>query len=672
MTADIEKKINTLRDIIRYHNNLYYNEDAPEISDYEYDCLLEELQNLEAAHPELVTPDSPTQHVGGQAKRTAGKLVAHDVPMLSLQDVFTKSAVEDFVREKQVVLPDVEFVVEEKIDGLSLALRYTAGRLTAAITRGDGIIAGEDVTENAFHIAGIPHSLPEALPYLEVRGEVYMSKAEFLNVNAQQEKTGKKLFANPRNCAAGTLRQLDSKVVAQRKLSFLAFNVQKVTGRKFSRHSESLQYLREAGFSVVNSSVPRSDIIAILQEIEEINTRRESLPYNIDGAVIKVDSLAEREVLGATAKVPKWAIAYKYRPEMKDTVLRKIELSVGRTGRITPTAVFNPINLSGTKVERATLHNQDFITALDIRLGDTITVYKSGEIIPKVKGVVLEKRPPDAKPYQIPLECPVCKEPAIREANTADIRCINPQCPAVIEGTLMNFVGRNAMNIKGFGSRYLHQLHTNGYLQNISDIYRLYLQREKLIAEGLLGREKNTDKLLGEIEKSKQNPAWRLLAGLGIFTVGKVMAQKLLAVAHSLDNLAQMDMEELASIDGIGPISAKYIYHYFQRPENRKLLEVLRDNGVNMTMDISTDDEKNLPLKGITFVITGTFDKYKRSDLTAEIESLGGTVANAVSKKTNYLLAGEKAGSKLQKAQALDIPVLDEASWEDKLNAWRK
>lgn len=469
----IQEKIEELRKKLEYHSDRYYNQDDPEISDYEYDQMMLELKALEKEHPELVTPDSPTQHVGGTAKREAGVLVKHRVPMLSLSDVFSRGEVDAFVQDMQAQFGDPEFVVETKIDGLSLALRYTDGVLTTAITRGDGIIQGEDVTENARVIKDVKTRLKHPIPYLEIRGEVYMTDAAFEKVNEKQELLGKKVFANPRNCAAGTLRQLDSRITKERELSLFVFNIQETQGKEFATHTEGYEYLKSNGIRVIDHYKVCHTADEVWNAIEEIGSMRGELGYDIDGAVVKLNSIAQRAIVGATSKVPRWAVAYKYPPEEKESVLLDVELSVGRTGRITPTAVFEPVRLCGTSVSRATLHNQDFIDDLDICIGDTIVVYKSGEIIPKIRAVKKEKRPAGATRFKIPDVCPVCGAPAVREKDTADIKCTGSNCPAQLERHIINFVGRDAMDIKGFGANYIIELVRLGYLKNVADIFSL-------------------------------------------------------------------------------------------------------------------------------------------------------------------------------------------------------
>ena len=660
-----EKEIQELREKILYHSNRYYNEDHPEISDYEYDQLMQRLKKMEQDHPEFLTKDSPTQIVGGKAKREAGVLVKHDVPMLSLQDVFSREAVEDFVTSLQESLENPEFVVEEKIDGLSLALRYENGLLTTAVTRGDGIVQGEDVTENAKAIQDVKKKLKEPLPYFEIRGEVYMSKAAFAAVNEQQEVLGKKLFANPRNCAAGTLRQLDSKVTKERNLSLFVFNLQKVQGIAFEKHTDAYDFMKKQGIKVIANYKVCHTAEEVWQAIESIGENRGNLAYDIDGAVVKLNDLSDRDKLGATAKVPRWAIAYKYPPEEKETVLRQIELSVGRTGRITPTAVFDPVRLCGTSVERATLHNQDFIDQLDVRLGDTVIVYKSGEIIPKIRSVNKEKRPAEAIAFKIEPVCPVCGADAVREENSADIKCTNINCPAQLEQHIVNFVSRSAMDIKGFGLAYVKALIAGGFVKNIADIYQLFEHRDMLIEKGIIGKEKNTDKLLQAIEKSKENDPQMLLTGLGIANIGKGGARELMLHFKSIGRLAEASVDEILEVRDIGSISAEAIRDYFAAEENKTILQKLQAAGVNMELSGSAAIDEKLQDK--TFVITGTMPTLGRSEAAAIIEAHGGRVAGSVSKKTDYLLAGEAAGSKLVKAQELGITILSEEEFRQLL-----
>ena len=655
---DIKEEVKALRQQIEYHSNRYYNMDAPEITDYEYDMLMQRLKQIEKEHPELIDASSPTQKVGGSAKREAGVLVRHNVPMLSLQDVFSKEEVLEFVREMQEKLDHPEFVVEYKIDGLSMSLRYEQGKLVLAETRGDGINFGEDVTANAKVIEDVKTSLKDAPEYLEIRGEVYMTEAAFSHVNETQELLGKKTFANPRNCAAGTLRQLDSKVVKERHLSMFIFNLQQVTGREFATHTEAYAYMKSQKIPVIEDYLVCHTGEEVWDAICAIGEKRGELAYDIDGAVVKINRYADRELLGNTSKVPRWAVAYKYPPEEKETKLLDIELSVGRTGRITPTAIFEPIRLCGTSVSRATLHNQDFINDLDIAIGDTIVVYKSGEIIPKVKEVLHEKRPEGAHTFVIPEVCPVCGAPTYREENTADIKCSSATCPAQLERHIINFVGRDAMDIKGFGTAYIEELIRQGYLHDIADIYELSAYREELIEKGILGKEKNTDKLLGVIEASKQNDAYQLMTGLGISGIGKTAAKSLMEHFGSIHAVADASMEQLVEVNDIGEISAKAIYQYFHDVKSKELLERMQKHGVNMVrLQAAGSDDV---LANHTFVITGTLPTMGRKEAAELIELHGGKVSSSVSKKTNYLLAGENAGSKLDKANALGVTVLTE------------
>ena len=662
---EIQEKIEALRKEIEYHIERYYNQDDPEITDYEYDQKMNELKRLEREHPEYVTPDSPTQKVGGSAKREAGVLVEHNVPMLSLQDVFDRGEVENFVAEMKKQLDDPEFVVEYKIDGLSLSLRYEYGELKLAETRGDGIQYGEDVTANAKVIRDVKKKLKDKPEYLEIRGEVYMTEADFEKVNEKQELLGKKLFANPRNCAAGTLRQLDTAVTKERGLSMFIFNIQDARGISFETHTEGYEYLKKQGIRVIEEYTVCKTADEVWAAIEKIGENRGKLPYDIDGAVVKINRFSDREKLGATSKVPRWAVAYKYPPEEKETKLLDIELSVGRTGRITPTAVFEPVRLCGTSVSRATLHNQDFIDELDIGIGDTIVVYKSGEIIPKVRRVIHEKRPEGVKKFVIPDVCPVCGAKTEREKDTADIKCTSPNCPSQLERHMINFVGRDAMDIKGFGATYIMELVHLGYLKDIADIYDLKKHREELIEQGIIGKEKNTDKLLDAIEKSKQNEAFQLLTGFGIPNVGKAAAKTILKHFGSIEALMQADMESLQQVADVGEVTALCIRNYFQDENNCKIIERLKEAGVNMEMAESGSEDGRFD--GLTFVITGTLPTMDRKAAAALIEAHGGKVSGSVSKKTNYLLAGENAGSKLTKANDLGVSVISEAELQEML-----
>lgn len=660
------ERIAALREQIAYHSDKYYNEDNPEITDHEFDMLMRELKQLEKENPSLVTADSPTQKVGGTAKRTAGVLVRHNVPMLSLQDVFSKEEVLEFVEQMREQLDDPEFVVEYKIDGLSLALRYENGTLVLAETRGDGINFGEDVTANALAIADVRKKLKDAPEYLELRGEVYMKNDAFEAVNEKQELLGKKPFANPRNCAAGTLRQLDSAVTKERGLSLFVFNIQQVRGMEIKTHTEGYEYLKKQGITVIDDYRVCGTADEVWAAIEEIGENRGKLGYDIDGAVVKVNRYEDREKLGATSKVPRWAVAYKYPPEEKESRILDIELSVGRTGRITPTAIFAPVRLCGTTVSRATLHNQDFIDELDIGIGDTVVVYKSGEIIPKIKEVKKEKRPADWKRFVIPDSCPACGAKTERERDTADIKCTSPNCPAQLERHIINFVGRDAMDIKGFGTVSIEELIRMGYIKDIADIYRLYEHRDDLIAQGIIGKEKNTDKLLEAIERSKQNDGYKLLTGFGIPNVGKAAAKAVMKHFQKMDRLMEATTEELTAVNDIGEVSAVCIRGFFTEEKNRAIIARLKDCGVNM--DAAEDETVDSVFSGKTIVVTGTLPTLGRKEAQELIEHCGGKASGSVSKKTDYVLAGENAGSKLVKAQELGISIISEEEFLAMLN----
>lgn len=634
--------------------------DSPEISDYEFDMMMRELKAIEKEFPELKTAKSPTQKVGGTAKREAGVLVRHNVPMLSLQDVFSKEEVYDFVEEMRQQLEEPEFVVEYKIDGLSMGLRYEEGELKLAVTRGNGIEYGEDVTENARVIDDVVKHMEDPVPYIEIRGEVYMTNEAFDKVNEMQELMGKKVFANPRNCAAGTLRQLDSRITRERKLSMFIFNIQEVRGAEFATHTEGYEYLKRNHVKVIDDYKVCRTADEVWDAIGKIGENRGNLAYDIDGAVVKINRFDQRRQLGATSKVPRWAIAYKYPPEEKETTLLDVELSVGRTGRITPTAIFEPVRLCGTSVSRATLHNQDFIDQLDIGIGDHILVYKSGEIIPKVRQVLKEKRPEGTVRFQIPEFCPVCGARTVREKDTADIKCVSPSCPAQLERHIINFVGRDAMDIKGFGTVYIEDLVRLGYLKDIADIYELKEHRDELIGQGIIGKEKNTDKLLAVIEKSKSNEAWQLLTGFGIPNVGKAAAKSILKKFSNIQALMAASLEELTAVNDIGQVSAGCIRDYFDDEKNQRIIERLVAAGVNME---SGEQQTGGRFEGMTFVITGTLPGMDRKEAQALVEANGGKVSGSVSKKTTYLLAGENAGSKLTKAQELGTNIIDEAEF---------
>ncbi len=669
------ERINELREQLEYHNRKYYEEDSPEISDYEYDDMLRELETLESEHPELLVPESPTQHVGGSAKPEAGKKIRHDVPMLSLEDKFSREEVVDFVGKMKRELDDPAFIVEPKIDGLSVALRYRDGEFVQGITRGDGINYGEDVTANLKMIKSIPQTLSEKIPYLEVRGEVYMDNEVFEEVNARQEEEGKKIFANPRNCAAGTLRMLNPQVVAERKLSIIIFNLQAVQGKEFKSHAETLDCLSKQGFQVSKYTICRTED-EVWEAICAIDNTRGEYSYGLDGSVVKVDSLSDREKLGATSKVPRWSIAYKYPPEEKQTKVLHIEVNVGRTGRLTPLAILEPVRLAGTTVSRASLHNQDQIDRLDVRIGDTVIVRKAAEIIPQIISVVKDKRPDGTSPFIIPDKCPVCGSSAVRETTNekegSGILCTNANCPAQLARLLIHFASRQAMDIDGLGPAVVEVLLDKGYIKDLSDIYYLKDRRDDLIRDAITGRanakksdtSKSTDKLLAAIERSKDNDIDRLINGLGIRNVGKFAGSLLKNNFVDMFSIANASFEELMILDGFGEISAKAIGDFLAQPQTRYILERLQKAGVNMKSKAVNSSSDNI-FEGSTFVITGTLPTMTRDEAIEMIEKHGGRVSGSVSKKTTYLLAGEEAGSKLTKAQSLGIKVLAE---EDLMN----
>lgn len=650
---------------IKYHMDRYYNQDTPEISDYEYDQLMIRLKAIEKEHPEIIAKDSPTQIIGGTAKREAGVTVEHNVPMLSIQDVFSKEEVLDWVHSVRALHPDVKFDVEQKIDGLSMSIRYQNGSLALAETRGDGLI-GEDVTANALVIPDVVKKLKNDYGYLELRGEVYMSHKDFDAVNEKQELLGKKLFANPRNCAAGTLRQLDSKMVKERGLSMFIFNIQSGDDELMASHHAGLERLaKEDGIKIAPSVLCTTDE-EILAQIDAIGEARGDLEYDIDGAVIKIDQVAYRNDFPAGSKYSAGHIAYKYPPEEKEAVITDIELSVGMTGRVNPTAIFTPIRLCGTTVSRATLHNQDFIDSLGIAIGKKVLVYKSGEIIPKIKAVVDDNDKENV--YKIPDICPVCGAPVVREADTADMKCTNDDCRAKLERRIINFVQRDAMDIKGFGEEYIKALIEEGYLNNIGDIYLLKNHRETLIAKGIIGKEKNTDKLLGVIEESKKNEVYRLITGLSIGNVGKASAKTLMKHFDSVDELMHASVESLQEVEDVGETTALAIHEFFHKESNIELIGRLKEYGLNMEAE---KNQGTSELDGMTFVITGDVNHFKnRNELVEFIESKGGKAAGSVSKKTTALINNDSTSnsSKNKKAKDLGIPIWTEEEFLEKIS----
>lgn len=641
---------------LNHFAELYYSKDEPEISDYEYDTMNNRLKEIEKEHPDWIVPESPSKRVGWKAEK--GVLVKHNVPMLSLQDVFEKEEVYEFVNSMIEEFGDeAEFLVETKIDGLSMALRYEEGELKLAVTRGDGITEGEDVTMNAKQIPDVVLKMKEPVPYIEIRGEVYMTRKAFESVNAKAEEEGKKTFANPRNCAAGTLRQIDTRITKERGLSLFIFNVQETKGVTFNTHLEGYEYLKRNGVKVIENCYKCKTADEVWDAIQKIGDMRGELEYDIDGAVVKLNNLSERSKLGNTIKFPRWAVAYKYPPEVKETRLLDVEVNTGRTGRVTPVAVFEPISLCGTMVSRATLHNQDFIDQLGLGIGDTILVYKSGEIIPKVKDVNKDKRPSDWQPYKMPENCPVCGHKLARDEGGVDLKCMNLMCPGTLVNRIVNFVSRDCMDIKGFGSEYIRKLTEEKYLKDIADVFELKDKRDVLIEGKLLGLEKNTDKLLNAIETAKtETPADKVLAGLGIPGVGKATAKELIRTFGSIDAIAEADKAALSAVQDIGEISAEGIFNFFRDEGNIELLKRLKDLGLNFAK--AENEVQGSSLAGLTFCITGTLEGMSRSEAEALIESNGGKPVSSVSKKTSYLLMGADAGSKERKARELGVPII--------------
>ena len=641
---------------LNHFAELYYSKDEPEISDYEYDTMNNRLKEIEKEHADWIVPESPSKRVGWKAEK--GVLVKHNVPMLSLQDVFEKEEVYEFVNSMIEEFGDeAEFLVETKIDGLSMALRYEEGELKLAVTRGDGITEGEDVTMNAKQIPDVVLKMKEPVPYIEIRGEVYMTRKAFESVNAKAEEEGKKTFANPRNCAAGTLRQIDTRITKERGLSLFIFNVQETKGVTFNTHLEGYEYLKRNGVKVIENCYKCKTADEVWDAIQKIGDMRGELEYDIDGAVVKLNNLSERSKLGNTIKFPRWAVAYKYPPEVKETRLLDVEVNTGRTGRVTPVAVFEPISLCGTMVSRATLHNQDFIDQLGLGIGDTILVYKSGEIIPKVKDVNKDKRPSDWQPYKMPENCPVCGHKLARDEGGVDLKCMNLMCPGTLVNRIVNFVSRDCMDIKGFGSEYIRKLTEERYLKDIADVFELKDKRDALIEGKLLGLEKNTDKLLNAIETAKtETPADKVLAGLGIPGVGKATAKELIRTFGSIDAIAEADKDALSAVQDIGEISAEGIYNFFRDEGNIELLTRLKDLGLNFAK--AENEVQGSSLAGLTFCITGTLEGMSRSEAEALIESNGGKPVSSVSKKTSYLLMGADAGSKERKARELGVPII--------------
>lgn len=648
---DVKTEINKLRRELDEHNHRYYVMDEPSISDFEYDALMRRLIELEEQNPELITSESPTQRVGGAAL-SAFEQVTHEIPLESLNDVFSDEELRAFHEKLEQGLQRPEFTVEPKIDGLSVALIYNNGVFVKGATRGDGKV-GEDVTDNLKTIRSIPLTIPDAPETLIVRGEVFMPNKVFDELNAQRELAGEKLFANPRNAAAGTMRQLDPKVVAKRKLDILVFNVQYVSGISFATHSETLEYLKSRNFKVIPYKIAENfeDCAAM---IHDIGDRRDEYEYGIDGAVVKVNSLAERERLGSTAKAPRWAAAYKYPPEKKETVVKDIVVQVGRTGVLTPKAVFDPVRLAGTTVTYATLHNQDVIDALDIRIGDTVLVQKAGEIIPEVLSVNKDKRPEGTVPYKLPELCPVCSSPVSRDEDGAAVRCTGAECPAQQLRNIVHFASKGAMDIEGLGESLTKNLIDAGLVDTAADLYSLDVQSVAMLER--MGT-KSAENLAAAIEKSKTAGMARLLYALGIRQVGEAAAKLLARRFGSMEALKAASIEELTTVNDIGAATAEYIMSWFANPQSEHLLGKLVEAGVSMD---AVEDVVDSRFAGMTFVLTGTLSQYTREEAKSIVESLGGKVSGSVSKKTTIVLAGESAGSKLTKAQELGIKIIDE------------
>ena len=649
---DVHEEILALRRRLERANFLYYVKDAPEISDFEYDALLRRLEELEAAHPEYASPDSPTQHVGGYALNTFAQ-VHHQVPLESLQDVFSFDELRAFGARMDTALTQAHnYSVEPKIDGLSMSLEYENGVFVRGATRGDGI-TGEDVTENLRTLRNLPLTLENAPAKLIVRGEVYMSHAVFAQLNAERELLEQPLLANPRNAAAGSVRQQDPKVAAARKLDIIIFNLQYDSERTFATHTQTLDYLASLGFPVV--PYRRCETLdACCARIEWIGDNRETFPFDIDGAVIKINDLTQRQYLGSTAKFPRWAVAYKYPPEKKESRVRDIVVQVGRTGVLTPKAVIDPVRLAGTTVTNATLHNQDFIDNLDLRIGDTVLVQKAGEIIPEILSVVREKRPEGTVPFHMPDTCPECGAPVVRDPDGAALRCTGAECPAQLLRNLTHFASRSAMDIDGLGPAVMNQLIESGLVKTAADLYGL--RAEEIAQLDRMGA-KSAQNAVEAIAKSRENDLWRLLFALGIRQVGEKAAKVLAARFGSFDALANASEEELTAIDDVGPITARYLREWLESPQSKDLIARLKVAGVNMESRTKPVDSR---FAGQTFVLTGALTRFTRDEAAEMIEQRGGKAAGSVSKKTTCVVAGENAGSKLKKAQELQIPVLTE------------
>lgn len=655
----VKKRIDELTEILNYHNYKYYVEDSPEISDFEFDALLKELEELEEKNPQYKSLNSPTVRVGGEAV-TAFSEVVHTVPMQSLQKAFSEREILDFDKKVRDVAPNAKYVVEHKIDGLSVSIEYVNGELVRGSTRGNGEV-GEDVTENIRTIGSVPLKLKDKIPLLEVRGEVFLSRDNFYKINAELESLEQPLFANPRNAAAGSLRQLDSKIAAKRNLDIFVFNIQRIEGVEINSHIEGLRFLKKQGFkTILNDSVFDTAKDAF-SEILKIGDERDKLYFDIDGAVIKVNDFKSRELLGITSKFPKWAIAYKYPAEKKTTVLRDIKIQVGRTGVLTPLAILDTVRIAGTNVSRATLHNADYIIEKDIRIGDTVVIEKAGDIIPAVVEVIKDKRTGNEKEFVMPKICPECGAQVVRIEGESASRCTGVNCPAQRFRNIVHFVSRPAMDIEGLGPSIIEQMLNLGKIKNAADLY--YIKAEEIADMEKLG-EKSAANLISSIEKSKTNPLYRLINALGIRLIGEKAAKTLAKKYKTIENLMSATVEELTEINDVGNKMAKSIIEYFKEPQSLEFIKSLNNAGVNC-VDNSDDEINDMRFQGKTFVLTGTLQKYKRAEAGKIIESFGGKTSSSVSKKTDYVLAGAEAGSKLEKAQTLGVTVITESEFEE-------
>lgn len=662
---EAKKRIKELKDITSYHAKKYYDEDEPEISDFEYDMLMLELRNLEKEHPDLITADSLTQHVGGTVKEGFEK-VEHEVPLQSLQDIFNFDELYAFDERVKKTLENneenIKYIVETKIDGLSVSLEYKDGIFVRGATRGNGLV-GEDITENLKTIKHIPKKLKEKID-ITVRGEVFIGKQEFEKMNQEREENEEPLFANARNAAAGSIRQLDSKIASSRPLDIYIFNVQKSDTKKFTSHIESLEYLEKIGFNVNPVKVLCNNIPEAIEEINKIGDNRDELTFGIDGAVIKVDDLKMREILGSNYKTPKWAIAYKYPPEQKETILKDITFQVGRTGAITPMAILEPVKVAGSTISKTTLHNEDFIKEKDLRVGDTIVIQKAGDVIPEVVKVLKEKRSGTEKVFLMPTKCPVCGADAVREEGEAAVRCIGVECPAKQYRNILHFASREAMNIKGLGDSIIEELLNRNLISNIADIYNLKLED---IASLKKNGQKFAQNLLEAINESKSNELYRLINGLGIRHIGAKAAKQLAKKYKNMENLQNASLESLINIDDMGEIMAESVFEFFGQDQSKDLIQKLKDAGLNMNSEEASNGDGRFD--GMIFVLTGGLENYSRKEAEEIIENFGGKTSSSVSKKTTYVLAGEDGGSKLTKAQNLGITIITE---EEFLNMIRE